>query len=141
MAMHLQRSLEELNKKILVLGSVVEESVRKAVQAIEQRDSEVAHRARCPSVLGWSRSAHLAPPTSSLRRRQLRVRDVRHIRVGHAAVECRGLGHGWGHGDKKDRRSGKWPFFGTGFGSPTGSSGLAPIFLQFRVGVRIRSAL
>jgi phosphate transport system protein len=43
MALHLQRSLEELNKKILVLGTVVEESVRKAVQAIEHRDSEIAH--------------------------------------------------------------------------------------------------
>jgi len=43
MSIHLQRSLEELNKKILVLGSVVEESVRNAVHAIENRDSEAAH--------------------------------------------------------------------------------------------------
>ena len=43
MSMHLQRSLQDLNKKILVLGSVVEESVRKAVHAIEERDAESAH--------------------------------------------------------------------------------------------------
>lgn len=42
MSIHLQRSLEELNKKILVLGTVAEESVRKAVQAIENRDSDIA---------------------------------------------------------------------------------------------------
>lgn len=42
MSIHKQRSLEELNKKILVLGTVVEESVRKAVHAIENRDSEAA---------------------------------------------------------------------------------------------------
>lgn len=42
MSIHLQRSLQDLNKRILVLGSVVEESVRKAVQAIESRDSETA---------------------------------------------------------------------------------------------------
>jgi len=35
--------MQDMNKKILVLGTVVEESVRKAVRAIEERSEEIAH--------------------------------------------------------------------------------------------------
>ncbi len=42
MPRHLQREIEKLKKKILALGAVVEESVRKAVQAIQERDEKLA---------------------------------------------------------------------------------------------------
>jgi len=42
MPRHLQREIEKLKKKILVLGAVVEESVQKAVRAIRERDAEQA---------------------------------------------------------------------------------------------------
>jgi len=42
MAMHLQREIEKLKKKILSLSAVVEESVNRAVQAVIDRDSRLA---------------------------------------------------------------------------------------------------
>jgi len=45
MPIHIQRAIEILNQKILLLGTRVEENVRLAVNAIEQRDSAMAARA------------------------------------------------------------------------------------------------
>lgn len=42
MSMHLQKEIENLKKRILELGAVVEESVRQAVTAIEKRDARLA---------------------------------------------------------------------------------------------------
>jgi phosphate transport system protein len=42
MSMHLQREIEKLKKMILSLSAVVEESVQKAVRAIEKRDAPLA---------------------------------------------------------------------------------------------------
>jgi phosphate transport system protein len=44
MPRHLQREIEKLKKNILALGAVVEESVRKAVRAIQDRDEELAKK-------------------------------------------------------------------------------------------------
>jgi len=44
MAVHLQRELERLKKRILALGAMVEERVRSATRAFEQRDPEAAER-------------------------------------------------------------------------------------------------
>lgn len=45
MSIHIQRAIETLKQKILALGTCVEENVRLAVNAIEQRDSDLAARA------------------------------------------------------------------------------------------------
>ncbi|MBT8375119.1 MAG: phosphate transport system regulatory protein PhoU, partial [Deltaproteobacteria bacterium] len=42
MTKHFQRELEKIKKKILSLGTMVEESVRMAIKAIEEFDGEVA---------------------------------------------------------------------------------------------------
>ncbi len=42
MAKHLQRELDKIKKMILSLGALVEERVRMAVDAIEDRDAEIA---------------------------------------------------------------------------------------------------
>jgi phosphate transport system protein len=42
MAKHLQRELEKLKRRILSLSALVEESVRKAVHALERRDERLA---------------------------------------------------------------------------------------------------
>jgi phosphate transport system protein len=42
MAKHLQRELDKIKKMILSLGALVEERVRMAVDAIEERDAEIA---------------------------------------------------------------------------------------------------
>ena len=42
MKIHLQRELESLKKKILSLGAMVEERVRKVIKALETRDAEIA---------------------------------------------------------------------------------------------------
>lgn len=42
MAKHLQRELEKLKKKILSVGSMVEERVQRAIRAIELQDAELA---------------------------------------------------------------------------------------------------
>jgi len=44
MKRHLQRELENLKKQILSLGAMVEERVRMAIQAFENRDGELARR-------------------------------------------------------------------------------------------------
>ncbi len=44
MAKHLQRELDKLKKTILTLGAMVEERVRMAVQAVENRDEALAQR-------------------------------------------------------------------------------------------------
>lgn len=44
MAHHLQREIERLKKKILALSAMAEESVLRAVQAVEERDSSLASR-------------------------------------------------------------------------------------------------
>lgn len=44
MAVHLQREIANLKKKILALGSVVEERVRQAVQAVGRRDEATAQK-------------------------------------------------------------------------------------------------
>jgi len=44
MAVHLQRELEKLKKRILSLGALVEERVHLATQAIETRDLDLSHR-------------------------------------------------------------------------------------------------
>jgi len=41
-AKHLQREIETLKKQILSLGATVEESVRNAVQALDERDTKLA---------------------------------------------------------------------------------------------------
>lgn len=45
MSIHIQRAIQTLNQKILVLGTRVEENVRLAVRSIEQRDGELATQA------------------------------------------------------------------------------------------------
>jgi phosphate transport system protein len=42
MAKHLQRELDKIKKRILSLGALVEERVRMAVDAIEERDADIA---------------------------------------------------------------------------------------------------
>ena len=42
MAQHLQREIEQLKKKILTLGAAVEGSVRKAVNSVQHRDTDLA---------------------------------------------------------------------------------------------------
>ncbi len=42
MPKHLQRELDKIKKQILSLGAIVEDRVRMAITAIEQRDSEIA---------------------------------------------------------------------------------------------------
>ena len=42
MALHLQKEIAKLKKKILSLGSVVEDAVRKAVESVEKRDDKLA---------------------------------------------------------------------------------------------------
>lgn len=44
MHMHLQRELERLKKNLLYLSAMVEESVEKALRAVERRDDELAHK-------------------------------------------------------------------------------------------------
>jgi len=44
MARHLIREVEKLKKMVLTLSAIVEESVHKAVQAIERRDADLAQR-------------------------------------------------------------------------------------------------
>lgn len=44
MAKHLQRELEKIKKTILTLGAVVEERVRMAAKAIDDRDAELARK-------------------------------------------------------------------------------------------------
>lgn len=44
MTIHLQRTLEQLKQKILLLGARAEESLRDAVKALEQRDAALAAR-------------------------------------------------------------------------------------------------
>ena len=44
MTSHLHREIESLKKKILALSAVVEQSVHRAVKALEERDSELARR-------------------------------------------------------------------------------------------------
>ena len=48
---HLQRETERLKRKILALGALVEESLRRAFQAIEQRDAAKARRVIATDVL------------------------------------------------------------------------------------------
>ena len=44
MIKHFQRELEKIKKQILSLGALVEERVRMAVDAIEERDAEMAKK-------------------------------------------------------------------------------------------------
>ncbi len=44
MLRHLQREIERLKKKILALGAIVEESLRKSVHALKERDAEMARQ-------------------------------------------------------------------------------------------------
>ncbi len=44
MSVHLQREIENLKKRILHLSAVVEESVQRAVRALDQRDGSLAKR-------------------------------------------------------------------------------------------------
>jgi phosphate transport system protein len=44
MAIHLQREIDNLKKKILTLGTVVEETVRQSTLAVERRDSTLAQK-------------------------------------------------------------------------------------------------
>jgi len=44
MSAHLQREIEKLKKKILALSAVVEESVRRSIRSVEERDSALAER-------------------------------------------------------------------------------------------------
>lgn len=44
MSAHIQRELEKLKKKVLILGTRVEETLRDAVKAVEGRDADVAKR-------------------------------------------------------------------------------------------------
>jgi len=44
MTSHLHREIEHLKKRILSLSAVVEESVRRAVRALEERDSDLAQQ-------------------------------------------------------------------------------------------------
>lgn len=44
MAKHMQREIEKLKKQILSLGALVEENLRRAVLAIEERDADLAQR-------------------------------------------------------------------------------------------------
>ncbi len=44
MAIHLQRELEKIKKRILSLGALVEERVRMVIKAIESRDAAVAEK-------------------------------------------------------------------------------------------------
>jgi phosphate transport system protein len=44
MALHLQKEIMKLKKKILSLGTIVEESVRKAVDSLENRDDKLAQQ-------------------------------------------------------------------------------------------------
>ncbi|GAB4353377.1 MAG: phosphate signaling complex protein PhoU [Candidatus Abyssubacteria bacterium] len=44
MPVHLQREIEELKKKLLYLGAIVEENVRRAVKSIEERDPSLAQQ-------------------------------------------------------------------------------------------------
>lgn len=44
MAVHLQRELDRLKKRILSLGAMVEERVRMAIKAIDQRDMELGEK-------------------------------------------------------------------------------------------------
>ena len=44
MAKHLQRELEKVKKRILSLGALVEERVRMAVEAVENRDTAIAQQ-------------------------------------------------------------------------------------------------
>ena len=48
---HLQREIDRLKRKILALGALVEESLRLAFQAIEQRDAAKARRVIATDVL------------------------------------------------------------------------------------------
>lgn len=42
MALHLQKEMTKLKKKILSLGTVVEDAVRKAIESLEKRDDKLA---------------------------------------------------------------------------------------------------
>jgi phosphate transport system protein len=44
MAVHLQREVDNLKKKILKLSTIVEENVERAVRSVEKRDADLAHR-------------------------------------------------------------------------------------------------
>ena len=44
MSQHFQREIERLKKKILALSAVVEESVRRAIRSVEERDTCLAQR-------------------------------------------------------------------------------------------------
>ena len=48
---HLQRETERLKRRILALGALVEESLRLAFQAIEQRDAAKARKVIATDVL------------------------------------------------------------------------------------------
>jgi phosphate transport system protein len=41
---HLQREIDKLKRKVLALGALVEENLRQAIQAIDQRDAVKARR-------------------------------------------------------------------------------------------------
>jgi phosphate transport system protein len=49
--MHLQREIDRLKRKILALGALVEDNLRLAMQAIEARDADKAHRVMVTDIL------------------------------------------------------------------------------------------
>jgi phosphate transport system protein len=44
MSVHLHREIEKLKRKILALSAIVEESVRRSIRSVEERDSSLAER-------------------------------------------------------------------------------------------------
>jgi phosphate transport system protein len=48
---HLQREIDRLKRKVLALGALVEENLRQAIQAIDQRDAAKARRVIATDVL------------------------------------------------------------------------------------------
>ena len=48
---HLQREIDRLKRKVLALGALVEENLRQAIQAIDQRDAATARRVIATDVL------------------------------------------------------------------------------------------
>ena len=50
MTKHFLKELEKIKSKILSLGTVVEDRVRMAVKAVDQRDSELAEQVLEPGI-------------------------------------------------------------------------------------------
>jgi phosphate transport system protein len=48
---HLQREIDRLKRKILALGALVEDNLRRAFQAIENRDADKGHRVMVTDIL------------------------------------------------------------------------------------------